>query len=246
MQLQYLCSFELDSDIESSLGQLPPDLNALYDDLYGLLSRKPGRAQAAVFKNALSWLLCAQRTLKTEEFLCAVSIGSKSGSSVKVASKDLVLKICNNFVIFDPELDTFRFAHLSVREYLEQRPEYCSTTINALAAEVCLWTVLSASSNINIEKWLLELGWRANGSPATVEQLCAYADIYWPGHCKLAKEQRSFGKLKEMLQHVLITVRGASSAISLWHNRLRRHLTDYQYWNEKRALEDTLLNIDSK
>jgi len=43
MQLQYLCSFELDNDIKSSLGRLPPDLNALYDELYELLSTKPGQ-----------------------------------------------------------------------------------------------------------------------------------------------------------------------------------------------------------
>lgn len=138
MQLQYFCSFELDDDIKSSLGRLPPDMNTLYDELYELLSTKPGQGQAAIFKNTLCWLLCARRTLKAEEFLCAVSVDSRSGRSVKVASKELMLKICNNFIVFDPQLDTFRFAHLSVREYLEQKPEYSSPKTNALAGEVCL------------------------------------------------------------------------------------------------------------
>ncbi|PWO21513.1 SPS1, Serinethreonine protein kinase [Pyrenophora tritici-repentis] len=224
MQLQYLCSFELDDDIKSSLGRLPPDLNTLYDELYEMLSTKPGRVQVAVFKNTLCWLLCARKTLSTEELLCAVSIDSESGSSVKVPSKDLVLKICNNFIVFDPQLDTFRFAHLSVREYLEQRPEYGSTTTNALAAEMCLWIVLSASSNIATEKLLLQLGYSANALPKAFEQICTYADIYWPEHC--------FG--------------GSGSIIALWNKRLRKHLAEYDYWDVKMPLEDTFPRVDSE
>ncbi|KAI2482638.1 Arp Ankyrin repeat protein [Pyrenophora tritici-repentis] len=246
MQLQYLCSFELDDDIKSSLGRLPPDLNTLYDELYEMLSTKPGRVQAAVFKNTLCWLLCARKTLSTKELLCAVSIDSESGSSVKVPSKDLVLKICNNFIVFDPQLDTFRFAHLSVREYLEQRPEYGSTTTNALAAEMCLWIVLSASSNIATEKLLLQLGYSANALPEAFEQICTYADIYWPEHCKSAEEQRRSGKLKKMLQHMLSGFSGSGSIIALWNKRLRKHLAEYEYWDVKMPLEDTFPRVDSE
>lgn len=158
MQLQYLCSFELDNDVRSSLGQLPPDLNTLYDKLYRFLFTKLGRVEATVFENALHWLLCARRTLKTGEFLCAVLVNPESGRSAGVTSKDLVLKICNNFIVFDPQLDTFRFAHLSVREYLEQKTEYSSSVTNAIAAEICLRTVLSADSSIATQKLLPELG----------------------------------------------------------------------------------------
>ncbi|KAL5384500.1 hypothetical protein DPSP01_005298 [Paraphaeosphaeria sporulosa] len=242
MQLQYLCSFELDDDIKSSLGRLPPDLNALYDELYGLLSAKPGRVQAAIFKNALSWLLCARRTLKTKEFLCIVSADPASGSSAKVTSKDLVLKICNNFIVFDPELDTFRFAHLSVREYLEQRLENSSIITNALAAEISLWAILSASSNLTTGKLLLKLGWRADAPPATIEQLCIYADIYWPEHCKLAEERRRFGKLETILRYLLLGFGGSDSTLMLWNNRLQKHLEDYIHWDVRMRLKDTLPN----
>ncbi|KAF2194673.1 hypothetical protein K469DRAFT_686660 [Zopfia rhizophila CBS 207.26] len=178
MQLQYLCSFDLDADIKNSLGRLPPDLHTLYAELYEMLSTKPGEVQAIVFKNVFHWLLCAQRTLNTEEFLCAVSMNPQSGDNVSLASKDLVLKICNNFIVFDSQLDTFRFAHLSVREFLEQRPEYHNSISNALAAEVCLWTVLSTDPNFATEKLLLQLGWHANTAQARLQKLRIYADIY--------------------------------------------------------------------
>ncbi|KAK3174178.1 hypothetical protein OEA41_001422 [Lepraria neglecta] len=46
----------------------------------------------------------------------AVSI-NLDGTVGKV-SKELILHICSNFVVLDTELDTFRFAHLSVVEFL--------------------------------------------------------------------------------------------------------------------------------
>jgi hypothetical protein len=246
MQLQYLCSFELDDDIKSSLGRLPPDLNDLYDELYRLLSKKPGRVQAAVFKNTLCWLLCARKTLSTKELLCAVSIDSESGNSVKGLSKDLVLKICNNFIIFDPQLDTFRFAHLSVREYLEQRPEYGSITTNALAAQMCLWPVLSASSNIATKELMLQLGYSANASPEAFEQIRTYTDFYWPEHCKSAEEQRHSGKLKKMLQHMLLGFGGPGSTIIQWNKRLQKHLARHIYSGVSARLEDTFPSVDSE
>ena len=149
-----------------------------------------------------------------------------------------MLKICNNFIVFDPELDTFRFAYLSVREYLEQRPEYSTTMTNALAAEACLWAILSAG--------LLKLGWRADAPPATLEQLCTYADIYWPGHCKSAEDRRRFGKLETMLRHLLLGFRGSNPTIILWNNRLQNHLAGYKYWDVRMPLEDTFPRVGSE
>ncbi|KAG9198591.1 hypothetical protein G6514_009833 [Epicoccum nigrum] len=114
MQLQYLCSFKFDIDIENSLGRLPPDLYTLYGDIYDVLSETPGGRGAMVFKNVLRWLLCARKRLKTEEFLAVVSVNpSDTADSDPIAQED-VLEICNNFVVFDNQLNTFRFAHLSV------------------------------------------------------------------------------------------------------------------------------------
>ncbi|OCL07799.1 hypothetical protein AOQ84DRAFT_389280 [Glonium stellatum] len=250
MQLQYLCSFDLDADIKSSLGRLPPDLHTLYAELYEMLSTKPGKVQAIVFKNVLRWLLCAQRTLKTEEFLCAVSMDPQSGKSVSLASKDLVLKICNNFIVFDSQLDTFRFAHLSVREFLEQRPAYNNSTINALAAEICLWTLLSTSSNFATEELLLQLGWHTNTSQARLGKLRIYADIYWAAHCKSARGERSSGRLKMALKHILSGGGEASSSITQWNDRLWRGLLSVRWlvearWDVRMALEDTVPTANS-
>ncbi|CAI6226851.1 unnamed protein product [Periconia digitata] len=240
MQLQYLCSFSVDDDIKRRLGRLPPDLHTLYDELYQLLAAGPGATEAAVFKNALQWLLCARRALRTEEFLCAVSLDVQQGQIVSLASKDHVLKICNNFVVFDSELDTFRFAHLSVREYLEQKPEYSRPTTNALAAEVCLWTVISTSPSKATQKLLAEMGWQAETLRAELKDLSRYADIYWAEHCRFAKEFRSSGRLKAALEDMLLSNGGASSSIALWNKRLERHLENYDYRYLGMPLVDTI------
>jgi hypothetical protein len=225
LQLQYLCSFRLDSDMKKSLGRLPPDLHDLYAEIYEMISTQPGEDQVRVFKNVLDWLLCAQATLKSNEFLCAVSMDPQSGNIISVVSKELVLEICSNFVVFDAQLDTFRFAHLSVREFLEKRAEYNNETTNALAAEVCLWTILSTSSHFATQELRTQLGWQASIPQASFETFCRYADIYWAQHCKLAKEERNTGRLKKALEHLLLGIGDVSSGIALWNDRLKRQYT---------------------
>jgi hypothetical protein len=219
--------------MRKSLGRLPPDLHDLYTEIYEMISTLPGEDQARVFKNVLHWLLCAQATLKSNEFLCAVSMDPQSGNIVSVVSKELVLEICSNFVVFDAQLDTFRFAHLSVREFLEKRAEYNNATTNALAAEVCLWTILTTSSHFATQELRTQLGWQASIPQASFETLCNYADIYWARHCKSAKEKRSSGKLKKALKHLLLGIGDVGSGIALWNDRLKgRHI--------QRPLSDTI------
>lgn len=44
-----------------------------------------------------------------------------------------ILNVCLNLVTLDLELNAFRFAHLSVREYFEQLPEYDLVTLHSRA-----------------------------------------------------------------------------------------------------------------
>ena len=210
MQLQYLCSFRFDIDIANSLGRGPPDLYTLYGDIYDVLSGIPGDRRAKVFKNVLRWLLCAQTTLHTTKFLAMVSVdpGDKTDSD-PIAIED-VLEICNNFVVLDDQLDRFRFAHSSVREFLEQRLNILEA--NRLMAELCLWSVLSQEDEVAFTGLLDQLKLCASSVPTdsamsrpTSEILHGYAVIYWPTHCRLAEDHRELpcGALKTLLRHML-------------------------------------------
>ena len=138
MQLQYLSSFKMDSAIRNNLGQLPSDLHTLYAKLYDVLSDLPDELEKSILKTIFHLLLRAQRRINTAEFLALISTSSPTGDDSSLISKDLVLDLCNNFVVFDDQSDTFRFAHLSVREFLEKQREYYSTVSNAWVAGACL------------------------------------------------------------------------------------------------------------
>ncbi|KAH6665987.1 hypothetical protein B0J14DRAFT_678599 [Halenospora varia] len=123
LQLQSLCSVRTDKAIQERLGRLPPKLEDLYLELYEKLTKTLADTDR-------------KRTLTSGEFLAALSTTPRQ--HFNRLTKEHILEMCSNMVVFDPTLDTFRFAHLSVREFLENRPEYTRETTNALAAKT-LW-----------------------------------------------------------------------------------------------------------
>jgi hypothetical protein len=221
MQLQYLCSFPLDADIKENLGRSPPKIHDLYAQVYDILSTKAGKLEAALFKNALCWLFCAQRRLSTEAFLATISIIPEGEGHIGQISENLVLDVCNNFIVLDPYLGTFRFAHLSVKEFLEQRAGFNSHELHSLAAKACLWAIMSTYPISATETTFRELGWRSKAMPKRPDPFQHYADIYWAVHCRLAGIRRSSGVLKMALKRFLLDGDQANSNIILWINRIK-------------------------
>ncbi|KAF2838813.1 hypothetical protein M501DRAFT_934397, partial [Patellaria atrata CBS 101060] len=227
MQLQYLCSFTIDADIRKRLGRLPPDLDDLYAEIYDILSKKTGEIEAAVFRNVLSWLLCAERTLSSAELVAAVSIITNNGDSPVTISKKSILKICSNFVVLDAQLDRFRFAHLSVQEFLEKRDGFSVTATNALAAEACLWNLISASPKPG-PKFLSKFGRNRTIEPSKSKVFREYSDLYWAKHCQLAACERSLGTLESVFRYFLSDEDGPDCPLALWNARISRYpLVEY-------------------
>jgi len=244
MQLQYLSSFSIDADIQKSLGRLPPDLETIYAELCGVLSNKPGKFKIIVFRNVLSWLLCAQRTLKSTEFLAAVLTIPQTSEGAVSISKDLVLKLCNNFVVFNTQLDTFRFAHLSGREFLEKRQEYTSIATNALAAEVCLWNLIYINPNPITKKFLSKRGQCLTEMSSKIEVFSEYSNVHWAVHCQLAGDERTSGKLKSIFRFFVSGEGGTACPIVLWGAGLPNGLRKLKIKRElQRRLEDTRVNL---
>lgn len=100
--------------------------------------------------HSLSWLLCAKQRLCTREFIAAVTVGCKRvdnpalgfQSSADTLTVEELVDICSNLVVFDEESDSFRVAHLSVREYFENKPELGSFDIHSRALETCVCTLM--------------------------------------------------------------------------------------------------------
>lgn len=143
---------KVDEDIRSKLGRLPPKLQQLYLEIYSRLINQPGEAGQSIVRNVLKWLLCARRQMKNYEFRIAVA--GNLFLRPEDLEKEHILDLCQNLVIFDDGLDVFRFAHLSVREFLEQQPEYNQNSCHALAAEVCMLQLMESSTHVAAKNFL--------------------------------------------------------------------------------------------
>lgn len=180
----------------------------------------PAEADRNVIMNAFSWLLCAQRTLSSVEFLAAVSTTPQR--KFDQLTKDHILDLCSNMVLYDATLDVFRFTHLSVREFLEKRPEYTEEATNAIAAKTCLLSVLSAADNTATQNFLS--GYIEEPYSTFSLDLDRYSAFYWAPHCQLAATQRATGVLKDFLHHFLWNESGPKSAVTAWITRLTNEL----------------------
>lgn len=130
-------------------------------------------------------MLCAQRPLKSEEFIAAVSVHTDGHCST--LSHEILLDMCCNLVDFDTEHDVFRFAHLSVQEYVEDRGDFDELEVNTLAAERCL--------DNYFEENLSSLTIRYNNI------FILYATLYWPVHYRIVEKQCT-ESLKKKIQSV--------------------------------------------
>ena len=221
MQLQNLCLLKVDNDIHERLGRLPSKLENLYLEVYEQLWAKPGEAQQHLTKNVLSWLLCAQEILKLDDFLTAVSVTPRKQSDQ--VSKDQILDICCNLVIFDSTLDTFRFAHLSVREFLEKQTDFTDSNANCLAAETCLFRLINSAENQRARKFLDRMSCPRIEKLILPDGLQRYINIYWATHCQLAGSRRSDHVLQSLLSFFLEELY-QESAFKFWTDRLRKSL----------------------
>ncbi|EUC43671.1 hypothetical protein COCMIDRAFT_38402 [Bipolaris oryzae ATCC 44560] len=223
MQLQYLCLFTEDGDIRDAMGRLPPDLREQYNQVYNKLSTIPGDYRQTIFKNALCWLLSARTTLPTDRFLAAVTTIPHEDKKIPI-SLETILEYCNNFIVHDSQLDTFRFAHLSVREFLEESPQFSKPSCNNMITEACLWIVLCKHPKPTTQKLFRHVGWTLEIEPSVVEAL-DYAQCYWPTHCRAAGNRRKSGTLSVVLKHLFLDERdkGESSLMALWMRDITAH-----------------------
>ena len=220
--------------IQERLGKLPPTLKELYNEIHERFSRYSAEAERAIIKNVLVWLLCGQQTLKSEEFLAMVAVSPKLW--LTEVSHDLILQLCCDFVVYDNELDVFRFAHLSVREFLEDRPDYTTTIINARAAETCLFVVITASPHPIVGDFLRQYeyikGYENHvdrkivrpGFAGIIWSFDLYSKLYWPVHCQLAEEGASQGILPNLLEFFMSSNIDQTWPYNVWYSSLDRFM----------------------
>jgi ankyrin repeat protein len=186
--LDHLSNSNTPNEIEQKLGRLPTELGAIYAKIYKQIEgdTSPGqkRESLIIAENALRLLLCARVLFPTDVFLTAIQ-PQRSGP----VSAALLLTIASNLIVHDVEQDTFRLAHLSVREYLETRPEYSEMEAHAFGAEICLTQLTKRKPRSDDQE---------------VDVMEHYAILYGPFHCQFSGEKRVQDELKTLMKSFLM------------------------------------------
>ena len=218
---------KLEADVRTMLGRLPPKLEQLYFEIHErLISSQPGEISKSVVRRILKWLLCAQRQITSSELRLAIVLNMDV--SLTDLSKDRVLELCHNLIILDEGLDVFRFAHLSVREFLEKQPEYSQVSCHLIAAEACLLQLIAASRSPVAGSFLkseCKMDVREDFQSTTEKSSRGfhdYAALFWHEHCQMAGEEERTRDLgfTTIFRFFLFEDSPVTSPLSTW---LRSH-----------------------
>lgn len=213
--------------MEKRLGKLPQELGKIYEEAYTERFSGYQDEEKALVHCALRWLLCSQEPLKTKTFLRLTSSSSYQ-EAIEDLSRDALLDLCFNFIVHDAELDVFRFAHLSVREYLETVDSYQLEASHAFAAGYCL-NILMFKLNIKPHHDSLRGAWK-NFTEFQIygpNVIVMYAHLYWGHHIKMSGQHRAVDPLLTFFSEFTGHQRCVSPYFSHWNQCLSSTADEY-------------------
>jgi len=211
-------------DIMDELEKLPKGLADIYSEIYLQSLTQLGPKSGPIRDRILKWLLCAQRQLSTEELLAAVSVDSE-GNFTHV-SKEEALYMCCDFVILDEVMDVFRFAHVTIRDYLETRAGFSSEIAHSIAAERCL------------ALWLATPLDRENAKAAVAQAndiFSQYATLHWASHCQASGSCLSQGVLGRLFNRFVLNNLDESQSFKEWKRLAMPYLKSMAWDDSLRA-----------
>lgn len=127
---------KLEVDIRKAMQRLSQDtLNKLYTRSFRRISAAETYARKLALQ-ALSWLLCMREALAPSAFVAAVAMANPELQLEPTLSE--LVDVCSNLIVLDSKLNIFRFAHVSIQEFLETKPEFALDHVHRVAAISCL------------------------------------------------------------------------------------------------------------
>ncbi|KAH6983300.1 hypothetical protein BKA56DRAFT_671994 [Ilyonectria sp. MPI-CAGE-AT-0026] len=226
LQLQALQQHRTDEAILERLGRLPRTLAELYKEVLSKIENFEAAADRRVARNALSWMLCSRKRLRSDDFLVAVSLTRDRSTSA--ISRDQLLGLCCNLVNFDSTVDTFRFSHLSVREFLEAQDMYRTTSVNAIVTEACIFHIMGVTAENAPPTPLLKLAASRADIPSILLVVCAFNlyGVLSPGQWRQLAQRKPLNK--DGATHQEVAVRHGGPELLEWHfsNKIPFQITD--------------------
>ncbi|RFU26523.1 hypothetical protein B7463_g9825, partial [Scytalidium lignicola] len=186
LQLQNLCNpyrMKLESDIRAEIGRLPKTLFELYTAIYDQIEHS-GENSRRIGRKALTWVFAANSFISTKELICLITV-DEHGSSYELSVQSILDLTCN-LLVLDPNIDTFRFAHLSVREYLEGI--FDTDSVHVEIAQKCLEHLCVRYPKLPaFHTWSLH----------------NYAHLNWGYHCSQISSEIRFNTIFSLLSSFL-------------------------------------------
>ena len=171
-------------DVERGLEGIPNTLKDAYDEIYNRILDQNGSDPRLALR-AFRWIQCSYEPLCTGTLLDAIRVdigdqGEFSPNRKNTITVNGLLKACQNFLIFDKQLNVFRFAHLSVDEYLETKlPKVDS---HSEIAMVCLSLLYTPGSWDAYDKTL------QTSEGYYSDRHLLYSAVFWPWHFSLGRD----------------------------------------------------------
>ena len=142
-QLTYVCQWFLASRIRKALQYLPPALHSAYDEVFSRIQLKGLETERLAFKT-LGWLFHAIRPLTVDELLQALVLEDMPHHTEEEdhLAIGLVLECCMGLIVLQTSDFTVRFSHYSIFEYLRERGDLISISLDI--AQSCVKYLLHA------------------------------------------------------------------------------------------------------
>ncbi|KAJ5172513.1 hypothetical protein N7492_005106 [Penicillium capsulatum] len=143
LQLHQIGKSSSEDSVYECLDSLPKGLEAAYNKVWREIEGQRD-SDRTLTKRALLWVMSASKPMTTDELLSAIRVNPIESLSLsgKIDEEGL-LSLCNNLLVIDSQLKVWRFSHLSVLEYLQQKQDWNLPHAHCHAARACL-SVLSA------------------------------------------------------------------------------------------------------
>jgi ankyrin repeat protein len=205
LQLRHFCDLKFKPSIEQAMsdttGASTHTVNQLYATIFdGIFKTDP--LAYSIAAQTFRLMLCLHETISPTALLAAASI-TRDGLQNSLEPSDL-LRICSHLVILDDELDTIRFAHASVQEYLLRHPEFSTMNANSAVASSCLTRC--------VDSLLPDLTLGVQPS----RDFDVYAAMYWPLHYNAASEHDRDGYLRDALEEFMFSNQDFMSPFPSW------------------------------
>ena len=126
----------VEKDVRSQLDKLPAELKEQYTIIYQNILES-AHSISSIARKTFSWILTAQRVLIIEEMIAAVTLDDDDFYHNDLDIPRL-LDICRNLIVvtsinYTSKQMAFQMVHLSIREFLEQLPEFSAEQLHTIA-----------------------------------------------------------------------------------------------------------------